>query len=206
MIKLKRFTIIVSALCISSAAVFADLVVIDEGLDNSGLNSTVSDISGKAANFVMGAGDDYSLTSVVLGLANIQAEAVPVVELWSDEGTGTPETLLETLTNPGSLAAGANTFTSSGTTLEASKTYWVAVYASANKFDWLGNNADTSVTSDIGATHTARLYGGSSPGGWNSSSSVLNQIQVYAVPEPATMAMIGTAGLALILLRRRMNI
>ncbi|HKK17620.1 MAG TPA: choice-of-anchor R domain-containing protein, partial [Opitutales bacterium] len=143
MIKLKRFTLIVSALCISSAAVFADLVVIDEGLNNAGINSAIG-MSGKAVNFVMGAGDDYKLTSVVLGIGNINAGATPIVRLWSDDGTGAPiGSVLETLSNPGTLVTGANTFTSSGTTLEASRTYWITVEnENTTTFEWLGNNAD----------------------------------------------------------------
>lgn len=43
----------------------------------------------------------------------------------------------------------------------------------------------TAVTSDIGATHTGRLFansnnGAPNPGNWNATSGVLNQIQVNA--------------------------
>ena len=163
------------------------VTVIDEGLNNSGINSAIG-ISGKAVNFVMGAGDDYKLTSVVLGIGDTGEGAVPIVRLWSDDGTDAPVgSVLETLSNPVTFETGANTFTSTGTVLQASTTYWIVVENESSDvtFKWPGNNADTSVTSDIGATHTARIYGnsnaeGTAPGEWNSSSSVLNQIQVYA--------------------------
>jgi hypothetical protein len=186
-----------TVLSLFTAGLVHATIVIDEGLDNSGLDSAISNISGKAANFVMPAGDDFLLTSIILGIGSINSGADPIVQLWSDDGTSAPiGTLVETLTDPGTFTAdAANTFTSSGTTLSASTTYWVVVSNSdSNSFRWLGNNGpgDTIVTSDIGATHTARLFGGGDPASWSSSSSVLNQIQVNAtvVPEPSSFALL----------------
>jgi hypothetical protein len=215
MIKMKWFMLLLSGLCIFSATAFGDLVVIDEGLNNTGNNSTIKNgsNSGKAVNFVMGSGSNYKLTSVVLGLDNISASATPSVALWSDDGTSNPiGSLLETLSNPGTLVTGANTFTSSlGTTLNASTTYWIVVTEDDPDelvtFDWVGGT-DDSVTSDIGASHTGRFYG--KPGeeaSWYKTSSVLNQIQVYAtaIPEPATMSLVAISGLALMLWRRKIS-
>lgn len=190
----------------------ATLSVIDEGLDNSGINSGISNSngSGKAINFVLAAGPDYQLADVVLGLSNVDGSETPIVQLWSDGGTSdTIGSLLETLTNPGTLVNGANTFTSSGTALEAGEAYWIVVTTDGSTFSWLGGNADTSVTSDIGATHTARKFPSRPQGGpgsdaslWTGTSSVLNQIQVNAVvPEPGPLALMGMG--ALCALRRR---
>jgi hypothetical protein len=201
------FTSLVSfALIFSTTGMVHAAFVIDEGLNNTGTNSAIG-FSGKAANFVMGAGDDYQLTSVVLGIGNVNSGAAPIVQLWSDDGSGTPiGDELETLTLSGTFTAdAANTFTSTGTTLSASTTYWIVVTNdNTNTFEWLGA-ANTSVTSDIGATHTARLFGGASPGSWNGTSGVLNQIQVNAtvIPEPSTLALFGLAGVAMLVARCR---
>lgn len=187
-------TLLLTALSLSTAGLVQATIVIDEGLDNSGVDSAIG-LFGKAVNFVMGPGDDYNLTSVVLGIGNVNGGADPIVQLWSDDGSGAPiGSLLETLTDPGTFATGVNTFTSSGTTLSASTAYWIVVTnENSNSFEWLGDNTDTVVGSDIGATHTARLFGSSgSQDSWNSSSSVLNQIQVNAtvVPEPSSFALL----------------
>lgn len=182
-------------------------IVINEGLDNSGINSPINGDGNKAVNFVMGAGDDYTLTTIVLGLDEV-AGANPRVELWSDDGTSAPiGSRLETLDNPATLVDGANTFTSTvGTTLQASTTYWVVVGHDAGGFEWLGGT-DTAVTSDIGATHDARLFGtqGAGPGNWTGTSGVLNQIQVNAdvIPEPNSAILLGLAGSMLLVRRRR---
>lgn len=185
---MKSSILALAALAALSGLSQAELLVIDEGLDNTGSTSTVglSNNSGKAVNFVMAAGPDYTLTTVVLGLAEVADNEAPIIQIWSDEGGTTPlASLLETLGNPATLVNGANTFTSAGLTFQAGTTYWVAVNGgNSNIFTWLGNNADTSVTSDIGATHTARIFAasgqGADPALWSSSSSVLNQIQVNA--------------------------
>lgn len=159
----------------------------------------------------MGAGSDYTLTSVVLGFDSVDGNENAIIEIWSDDGDTNPlGSLLETLTLSGSLANGSNTFTSSGLTLSASTTYWVAVRGgNTNTFNWLGGT-DQSVTSDIGATHNKRIYALSGQGGdpatWSGVSGVLNQIQVNAVaavPEPSIMMMLCMPAFLLLLRRRR---
>jgi hypothetical protein len=209
----KSLHLFLGSLCLLASQAFAAFVI-NEGLDNSGTDSGIrsdGNNSAKAVNFVMGPGSDYTLDSIVLGLDFLGTTGEPIVQLWSDDGTSTPiGSSLETLSNPGTLTgSGTFTFTSSGTTLAAATTYWVVVRNdNVNEFDWLGDNGpgDTNVTSDIGATHTARLFGNpGSPGDWDSSSSVLNQIQVNAtvIPEPSTLLLSALAGCALIFIGRR---
>jgi hypothetical protein len=142
-------------------------------LDNAGT-------SGKAVNFIMPAAADYSLDTVVLYLSSVDNNESPLIQIWSHDGTSAPiGSLLETLANPGTLVNGLNTFTSSGLILEAGMTYWVVARNTAGLFGWSASS-DTSVDSDIGATHNGRVFPNSSnaatPGSWTSTSSVLNRV------------------------------
>lgn len=189
----------------------AAITILNEGLNNTGNASNIHNAndSGKAINFIMPAGSNYTLSHILLGLDQVDNNESPVVQIWSNEATSTPiGVLLHTLTNPGTLVNGANTFTSSGFTLQASTTYWVIVKgANANPFGWVGGT-DTTISSDIGATHSARLFPSGltqpSPANWTGVSGVLNQIQIYAVPEPSS-ALLGVCGAILLLRRRRIS-
>lgn len=200
-------------LALTAGAVFASTttsqaaVILNEGLDNTASPSVVSTTSGKAINFVMGTGTDTQLTTIELGIGTFTGGPTPLVQLWSNQADTTPiGTLLATMTNPGTFTASAvNTFTHTGFTLTLGATYWVVVQntVASTGFQWLGST-DTSVTSSNGSTHTARLFTSTnnSPSLWNSSSGVLNQVRITAVPEPTT-ALLGSLGLLALLRRRR---
>ena len=183
--------VVATCLClIAMPQANAAITILDEGLNNTGNSSTIgsaSGSSGKAINFVMPAGQNYTLSQIILGLGDVQNNETPLVQIWSDDGSSAPiGTLLHTLTNPSTLTNGQNTFTSSGFTLTANTPFWVVVRSTSGNFDWLGKSNDWSTTGI--ASHTARLFGtnSSGAGNWNSTSTVLNQIQISAVPEPNT--------------------
>lgn len=167
--------------------------------------------SGKAISFVMPAGTDYNLTSVVLNLNGIADAGVenPLITIWSNDTvtTQTPiGSLLQTLTLSGTLADGNNTFASSGLTLNAGATYWLVVRNSGSgtdsEFGWISGTAGPSV-----GTNTGRIFSDSGtdidPSTWDGVSSLLNAAQINAdvIPEPS-VAMVGGV-LGLLMLRRR---
>jgi len=168
--------------------------------------------SGKAISFVMPAGSDYNLTSVVLNLDGIADAGVetPLITIWSNDTvtTATPiGSLLNTLTLSGTLVDGQNTFTSSGLTLNAGATYWLVVRNSSsgtagNEFGWISGTGAAST-----GTNTGRVFSNSGtdidPSTWSGTSSLLNAAQINAdvIPEPS-VAMLGGV-LGLLMLRRR---
>lgn len=201
--QLARIATVILGLTSVSQAAF----ILNEGLDNTANPSTVSTTSGKAINFVMGTGPDTRLTTIELGIGTFTGSPAPSVQLWSNQADSTPiGTLLTTFTNPATFTASTvNVFTHAGFTLTTGTTYWVVVQntVASTGFQWLGST-DTAVTSSNGSTHTARLF--ESPDGtpdtWNDSSTVLNQVRITAVPEPAA-ALLGGIGMLALLRRRR---
>lgn len=185
-------------------------IIIENLSEPVGGSSTTDNNSGKGVNFIMPAGTDYVLTSIVVGLSGVAGVDDASVELWSDEGGATPiAAQLEILTDPGTLADGLNTFTSSGTTLVGGTTYWVVVVADAGSFGWEhhagapGGNAN--FTSEIGALHTDRKFGNNPPSNYTVTSSVLNRLQVNAavIPEPSSLALFAIAGCLAVTIRRK---
>ena len=163
----------------------ATAIVFDSIGNTSGTASGIA-ASGKGINFVVPAGPGYVLRSVDLNIGTVGASSTFNVMIWSDDGTGAPiGTLLETLTNPATVAADStNTFVSfSGLTLTGGTTYWLVAQGAgtggANIWYWK-SSTDAAAT----GTNSARLYGGGSPGGWNSSSSYLNAATINATPIP----------------------
>jgi hypothetical protein len=205
--KLITSSLLASLLIVSST----QAAVIFNSIGNTGgTQSNVSSNSGKAVNFVIGSGTDYTLDSVVLNIGTITGTAIPVVAIWASEAGATPiagTTALETLTLSGSFTANStNTFTSTGLALQADTTYWLVVRGSNNQtYEWLADTAASNAPT-VGS-NTNRVFGGSgsSPDSWSSASGQLNAatINATAVPEPSSAALLGLGGLALMLRRRK---
>jgi hypothetical protein len=116
----------VAALLLGQAASAAPIALYD-----SINGSTVSDADGAnngswLANQFNTDAASYDLNSVVLDFSAAPLGTI-AVDVYSD-ASGTPSTNLGTLTNPGSFAAGSNTFSASGIpTLASASSFWVVL-------------------------------------------------------------------------------
>jgi len=139
------------------------------------------------------------LTGADLALSGLQSPTTPLTVYIETNSGGTPGTILDTLTQSGSYSAypttGVVNFTCSGscTTLDAGTTYWIVGQQTdpANLAYWMYSDSDTGTW--------YYNYLNSATGPWTAADS--NNISAFdvtgvgappAVPEPASLALLGS--------------
>lgn len=166
----------------------------------------------KALSFVMNAGADYTVDSVVLRLLNFSSDDSLVVTIRDDGGTNPGATVLGTFTAPNPLGNGTTanyTFAlPSSLTLTAGTKYWLDVAWVAGDFTWRVSQPSitpTGVAATYGGNSRISINGGAFTTSGNINSFQINGTQVVsAVPEPSTLALLLLAAPAgALTLRRR---
>ncbi|WP_193211268.1 hypothetical protein [Luteolibacter marinus] len=168
---------------------------------------TAADLAtGAAWTFTTGSlGVENALASIGLeGRQTGQGTQVLTLELWSNpaDNSGTLDianaVLLATSTNSSALTANAiSDFFFSGIMLADNTTYSVHVVGTTPGFGLVGSTSSDLVPDSRLFQNGAFVFGGTAPNGFDASFNV-----VTVVPEPAA-ALLGSAGLLLLLRRRR---
>lgn len=119
----------------------------------------------------------YDLNSVVLDFASTPSGTIQV-DIYSDKTPGIPGSILGTLTNPGSLGAGLNTFTTSGISLAAGSSFWVVLQGVGfgSSVDWL---ATTSTPTGVGSSKKTS-FSSDSGTNWGYATGTPFMMTVYA--------------------------
>jgi hypothetical protein len=148
------------------------------------------------------------VSTSALNLATAAAADIPEVDLYADDGSPGPGTLIQTLTNPGSFGVGLAqaTFTGSGIILSPNTTYWVVLKTISGNFSW-GIPTD-SIGSGVGFTDTwAFTTDGTPP--WAVASGQPDQAEIIgdlvAAPEPSSFWLIACGSVLLLAFGRRLR-
>ena len=104
----------------------------------------------KAQAFTTGANSGgYTLTSVDLKLGAVTGSTnVYTVSIWSSNSSGRPNSSLGTLTKPGSLTSGNNTFTASGSGIDLSASTPYLVVVDGTSGDLLVRNVNSAASAN----------------------------------------------------------
>lgn len=144
-----------------------------------------------------------SLVDVTLRMNITGLDVDPLVRIFDDVG-GVPSNELLTLENPSITETGIHNLTflpPSSFTLAADTTYWLVVYSEgADRPHWMGSSpaeTPTGLATHAGSTFSAS--GGPNPP--TGSSGILNSYEVR-IPAPASVALLGLAGLVGVRRRR----
>ena len=152
---------IVAAMLVGQAA-SASPVVLYDSINGSTVGDADPANNGTwLANQFNSDGQSYTLQSVVLDFAAAPLGTI-AVDIYSD-ASGTPSTSLGTLTNPGSLGAGSNTFSAAGIpSLSSASSFWVVlrgVGSGSVGWNWtndtptgLGSSTNTNLSGNSGQT------------------------------------------------------
>jgi hypothetical protein len=118
----------------------------------------------------------YDLNSVVLDFAAVPSGGDIGVDIYSDV-SGKPGSSLGTLTNPGSFAAGSNTFTTSGIPLASASSFWVVLQGVGfGAVDW---NSTSSIPTGVGSS-IGKSFSSNSGVSWGTASGSPYMMTVYA--------------------------
>ena len=214
--KLSKTGLVAIAALAASASLSQAVVLISSigTTDGSATTIGIGVRSGKAMNFVMAAGDDYSFDSARLSLSGATLTELNNLNigLWSNETGTTPiASELVSLSYAGTSSGNIYDFTpDSSFTLEAETTYWLVL----ERYDETGSVAWESFTEPATGTiasSTARIFPSGSgqtadPVTWQTTSGVFNAVEINGtvIPEPGAYALLaGLTGLSFVMLRRR---
>jgi hypothetical protein len=156
-----------------------------------GSNQSIDANNWLAASFTMGS-LPYILSDVQVRLSNPVASTTFVLE--SNAGGAPSGTILSTFT--GSLPSGTNTITLNAgpsITLAAGTTYWLVGHTTTASTAWIKSNPQTS-PSGSGATFGQYSSSNNAGSTWTlfTSSSPKFQLDGIAIPEPSSLALVGT--------------
>ena len=151
-------------------------LVSNAGQSNSGTGNFVQHDHAQA--FTTGSNvAGYTLTAVQFSFPQIADSGLASklnVEIRSDS-SGNPDGLVATLTNPGTIAAGANSFTHSGIQLDPDTVYWAVIDVTgtpsgANTIQNTGSDAEDAGGADGWSIADTALYRNRGGGSWISFS------------------------------------
>ena len=151
-------------------------LVSNAGQPNSGTGNFVQHDHAQA--FTTGSNvAGYTLTAVQFSFPSISDSGLAsklTVEIRSDS-SGNPDGLVATLTNPGTIASGANSFTHSGIQLDPDTVYWAVIdvtgtLSGTNIIQNTGSDAEDAGGADGWSIADTALYRNRGGGSWTSFS------------------------------------
>jgi hypothetical protein len=161
----------------------------------------------KGVGVTMGAGVDLLFQDMQAIISNPEAvDRLLSGGIYSSVG-GNPGTLLAAF-NPVNVTAGTSAMNLSLTTaapftLVAGVTYWFVLDgpATTNSLLWNGTNPNTAPTAGGGATFAGYRFSSNGGSTW-ANSTLFNAMQINAVPEPSTWALMAAGAASLVAFNR----
>ncbi|MDE0496853.1 MAG: fibronectin type III domain-containing protein [Acidimicrobiaceae bacterium] len=192
-----------SALKISLGGEVKPFLVSNSGQANGGTGNFVQHDHAQA--FTTGDNaDGYTLTGVDFSFPQINDGKLAgklTAEIRSDS-SGAPGAVVATLTKPGTISAGTNSFTHAGVQLDASTTYWVVLDVTlvllpgANTIQNTGSDAEDAGGADgFTISDTGHFRTWNTSGGW-SSFAQSRKITIHGTPVGGVPYFVGNLGQA----------
>lgn len=194
------FVVVCFAAACCAATARAELIIGNFPSSPDTFGTNVFDTSRKAVSFIVGS-QAYVLDAAVLRMN--YGSGAPIVELRNDVGGANPgNTVVASFNTPDANGGGAQSYSftpTAATTLSANTKYWLYVYGSdSNPTLWYRSNPNVTPAGP-GAAFDAYRVSTDGGGSW-SSTSAYNSFELLghtpAIPEPSSLALIATAGLA----------
>jgi hypothetical protein len=202
-----RFHAFLLLLCLGTSALAAQTYVFDTSGQTGAGQSTGTLFSSltPAQRFTTDA-SLTTLTGISLHMQNAN-NWVPNLQIFSDNGSGVPVSLVNSFASSTVSSGGWATFNDS-VTLAANTTYWIVfgtTSGSANSYAWAGaTNNGSSYGAWLTTADYNRAYNVGS--GFSAYANQVMDLRLTAIPEPSTYAAIlGAGALGCVVWRRRWN-